>query len=151
MVVIHEATGVSHEAAGVLRAGTVVMQFAVEETYVGSVVSHSATLCTRTPAVVSAAGSVVLRGKNAPDHGSAIVRYVSYVVGDGAVAVCVEETGVTRFRPVVPRVVFVFVICALFVSRGAHKRDAIGWFPTRDRLVAWPSPSSVPSAPAESP
>ena len=134
-----------------MQIAVVAMQSPMETADVGTVVSHGATLCTRIPARVSTAGSAALHGTTAPGHSPAIVGCVSYVVGDGAVAVCVEEKLVTRFRLVVPRVLAVIVMLGSVVSRRVHKSDAISWLPTRDRLVAWPSPSSVPSAPAVSP
>ena len=99
----------------------VVMQLGRAAADLGSVVSHCATLCTRVPTGMSAAGTAALHGTNAPSHGSAVVRCVSYIGGDGAVAVYVEEKLVTRFRPVVPRVLVVVVMLVLFVSRCVHK------------------------------
>ena len=118
MVVMHVATGVSQLAVGVMHAGMVVMQFSIVVADVGSVVSHCAALCTRIPAGMSAAGSGALHRRNAPGHGPADVRYVSYVVGDGVVAVCAEEKRVIRSPGVV-------VLLVLFVSHGEHKSDAI--------------------------
>lgn len=126
MVVICVAAGVSHVAAGAMHGGTGVMQFAMAAAGVASVVSHCAPLCTRIPAGVTAAGSAPLHGRNAVVHGPAVERCVSYVVGDSVVAVCVDETGVTRFRLVVPRVVIVVVLRALFVSRAASGAFDLG-------------------------
>lgn len=150
-VVMYVATGVSRAGSGVMYAGMLVMQCAMEEANAKPVVYHGATLCSRIPAGVSATGSAALHGTSAAGHGSAVARCVSYVVGDGAVLVCTEETGVFRFRPVVPCVPVVVVLLALFVSHRVHNSAGFRPGSTRDRVVAWPSPSSAPSAPVAPP
>ncbi len=72
-----------------------VLQFVMKMAGVGIVVSHLPALCTRISMGVSTAGSLVLRCALFLEDDPAGVRRVSFVVGDGAVAACVEAMPLT--------------------------------------------------------
>ena len=162
--VMQEPRGVCPSARAVMQFGTVVMQapgFVSHDSgvvcaecrgmrAVGSVALRERSAMSGEARGIPARANGVLQGALAPRASSVADRSVSYVVGDGARAVCADERLLTH--PAAWVFLFVLIVgCERGAIPGACPLvSGFPRVPTRDRVVAWPpeSPSSAPSAPA---